>query len=62
MSSVATKWRAIKTMLSSFYVFGKYKEKSPCEMYGIDEQTLEAFVQSRLDPAWAVYFSIYITV
>jgi len=45
-------------MLSSFYVFGKYKEKSPCEMYGIDEQTWESFVQSRLDPSWEVYFFI----
>jgi len=46
-------------MLSSLYVFGKYKEKSPCEMYGIDEQTWESFVQSRLDPSWEVYFFIH---
>ena len=37
-------------MLSSFYVFGKYKEKSPCEMYGIDKQTWESFVQSQPIP------------
>ena len=56
MSSVASKWRQFKTNLTSFYVFGKYKDKSPCEMYGIDEKTWQLFVQTRLDPFWQVYF------
>ena len=59
ISLVGTKWRAFKTMLSSLYVFRKYKEKSPCEMYGINEQTWESFVQSRLDPSSEVYFIIH---
>jgi len=47
MSSVASKWRQFKTNLTSFYVFGKYKDKSACEMYGIEEETWQLFV--RLD-------------
>jgi len=56
MSSVASKWRQFKTNLISFYVFGKYKDKRPCEMYGIDEETWQLFIQTRLDPSWQVYF------
>jgi len=39
MSSIALKWINFKTRLTSIYVFGKYKGKSPCEKYGIDEET-----------------------
>jgi len=39
MLSIAVKWRNFKTNLTSFYIFGKYKGKSPCEKYGIDEET-----------------------
>jgi len=39
MSSVALKWRQFKTNLIGFYIFGKYKDKNPCEKYDIDEET-----------------------
>ena len=60
MSSVASKWRQFKTNLISFYVFGKYKDKRPCEMYGIDEETWQLFVRTRLDSSWQVYFLLMV--
>jgi len=56
MSSIAIKWRQFKTSLTSFYIYGKYKGKSPCEKYDIDEETWTQFVQTREDPSWQVYF------
>jgi len=52
MSSVASKMRQFKTNLTSFYVFGKCKDKRPYEMYGIDEETWQLFVQTRFGPSW----------
>jgi len=54
MSSIAIKWRQFKATLTSLYVYGKYQGKSPCQKYGIDEETWAQFVQSREDPSWQV--------
>ena len=44
-----------KTNLTSFYVYEKYKGiMSPCERYGIDEETWKEFVKIREDPSWEV--------
>jgi len=59
MSSVAIKWRQFKATLTSLYVYGKYQGKSPCQKYGIDEETWAQFVQSREDPSWQVCFHFY---
>ena len=32
----------------------KYKGKSPCQMYGINDKAWQLFVKSRLDPSWQV--------
>jgi len=56
MSNIAIKWRGFKTNLTSWYVFGKYKGKSPCEKYSLDEDTRRQFVQSREDESWKVCF------
>jgi len=47
MSSIGAKWRSFKATLTTTYVNGKHKEKSPCEKYGIDEETWRQFVQIR---------------
>jgi len=49
MSSIAIKWRQFKATLTSLYIYGKYKDKSACQKYGIDKETWE---QSREDPSW----------
>jgi len=36
ISSNAIKWRKFKATSTSFYIYGKYKGKSPCDKYGID--------------------------
>jgi len=56
MSSIAIKWRNFKINLTNWYVYGRLKEKSPCEKYNIDEETWTQFVQSREDPSWQVCF------
>ena len=62
MSFVTTKWREFKTNLTTHYIYGKYKNKSPCGKYFIDEETWSQFVQSRTDPKWEVgeHFIIYV--
>jgi len=40
MSSIAIKWRQFKATLTSLYIYGKYKDKSACQKYGIDKETL----------------------
>ncbi|KAK7366990.1 hypothetical protein VNO80_08995 [Phaseolus coccineus] len=52
MRSVSTKWRQFKANLTSNYVFGRYKDKSPCVAYAIDEETWSQFVKTRTDPKW----------
>jgi len=37
MSFSGAKWRSFKASLTTTYIYGKHKEKSPCEKYGIDE-------------------------
>ncbi|KAK7382170.1 hypothetical protein VNO80_00909 [Phaseolus coccineus] len=48
----STKWRQFKANLTSNYVFGRYKDKSPCLAYPIDEETWLEFVKTRTDPKW----------
>ena len=62
MSLVTTKWRQFKTNLTTHYIFGKYKDKSPCGKYSLDEETWSQFVQSQTDPSWQVceHFIIYV--
>jgi len=56
MSSIGAKWRSFKAVLTTIYVYGKRKGQSPCEKYGIDEDTWRQFVQIREDPSWHVGF------
>ena len=56
MSSIAIKWRQFKATLTSLYIYGKYKDKSACQKYGIDKETWE---QSREDPSWQVCFHFF---
>jgi len=51
MSSIGAKWRQFKVTLTTTYIYGKHKGKSPCEKYGIDEETWTQFVQIREDPS-----------
>jgi len=45
MSLVATKWRQFKTNLIGHYILDKYKDKSPCGKYCVNEETWCQFVQ-----------------
>lgn len=47
------RWRAFKTQLSSRYIYGPLRDKSPCEDYAfLDEETWQKFVKIRKDPAF----------
>ncbi|KAL5168114.1 hypothetical protein HKD37_11G030342 [Glycine soja] len=53
ISYAGQRWRGFKTQLSSFYIYGKYKDKSPCDKYTfLKKDTWQRFVESRLDPAF----------
>ena len=57
MSSLATKFRQFKSKLTSKYIYGKDPEDISMPDYrGIDEETWERFVQSRLSSEWQVSF------
>nr|WNP90956.1 hypothetical protein [Medicago sativa] len=50
---VGERWRAFKTNLTSRYIHGDLRGQSPLEAYNfLDEETWQAFVQMRLDPAF----------
>ena len=40
----------IQDVFDKFLIYGKYKDKSPCEEYGIYIQTRQLFFQIRHDP------------
>ncbi|CAJ2660611.1 unnamed protein product [Trifolium pratense] len=47
------RWRAFKTNLTSRYIHGDLRDRSPLEIYNfLDEGTWQAFVQTRLDPSF----------
>lgn len=53
ISYAGERWRAFKTDLTSKYIFGELRNKSPLEVYAfLDEETWQRFVESRLDPAF----------
>jgi hypothetical protein len=49
------RWRGFKTNLTSKYIHGDLRDRSPLEIYNfLDEETWQAFVQIRLDPSFQV--------
>jgi len=58
MSSIGAKWRSFKAVLMTTYVYRKHKGQSPCQKYGIDEDTWSQFVQIREDPSWQVCYTL----
>ncbi|KOM57893.1 hypothetical protein LR48_Vigan11g092600 [Vigna angularis] len=53
LSTIAENFRGFKSKLTSRYIFGSQKNKSPCKTYKvIDEETWCLFVQSRTSEEW----------
>ncbi|GAU15583.1 hypothetical protein TSUD_108410 [Trifolium subterraneum] len=53
VSYAGERWRAFKTNLTSRYIHGDLRDRSPLEIYNfLDEETWQAFVQIRLDPTF----------
>jgi len=49
------RWKAFKTSLTSRYIFGKLKDKSPLEEYSfLDKETWQRFVEIRKNPNFQV--------
>ncbi|BAT82342.1 hypothetical protein VIGAN_11048200 [Vigna angularis var. angularis] len=55
LSTVAENFRNFKSKLTSRYIFGHLKHKSPCSSYkSIDEETWRLFKESRMSEEWQV--------
>ncbi|XP_052723770.1 uncharacterized protein LOC128193726 [Vigna angularis] len=53
LSTVAENFRNFKSKLTSRYIFGHLKHKSPCSSYkSIDEETWRLFKESRMSEEW----------
>ncbi|KOM55594.1 hypothetical protein LR48_Vigan10g148600 [Vigna angularis] len=56
LSTVAENFQGFKSKLTSRYIFGSKKIKSPCKTYkAIDEETWCLFVQSRTSEEWKTH-------
>ena len=59
MSSIAKMWRQFKSTLTSKWIFNDQaisKGLTPCQRYGIDDETWKQFVRSRTGPQWEVCY------
>ncbi|KAL6576333.1 hypothetical protein OROHE_000114 [Orobanche hederae] len=52
LQSIGIKWRNFKSDLTSEYIYGPSKGKSPCEKYGISEEDWRDFKKIRDDSDW----------
>ena len=55
ISNIGLKFHQFKLILTTKYIFGKFKYENPCLKYKhIDEETWRLFIQSRECEAWKV--------